>query len=290
MKNVETVSIASPNSAVRAEFVPAWGGIGSSLQVRGRELLYQHEFFWDPGTTRTRGGWPFLFPICGRLERGGVDGAYLYDGQLYRMSIHGFSTHMPWRVENAGDRQLDLVLTDTEATRKVYPFSFEVRLTYRAEDDALVCDQVYTNRGARPMPYYAGFHPYFRTPPAHDGKKDVNVRLQPVRRLKYNQRLTDIVGEDALPVMPISVMDPHASEMLLVVDEGAESVLKYPDGHSIHMTASGCPYVQLYTMLELPFFCIEPWMGHPNGLNTIGIPRWLEPGAVDRNVLRLWTM
>ena len=288
MKNVETVSIGSPNGAVRAEFVPAWGGIGSSLAIRGRELLYQHEFFWDPATPRTRGGWPFLFPICGRLERGGVDGAYLYDGHVYRMGIHGFSNHMPWQVEDADDKSLTLVLADTEATRKVYPFHFEVRLTYRAEHDALVCEQAYTNRGDRPMPYYAGFHPYFQTPATHAGKAEVRVDLNPVRRLKYNQRLTDIVGEEDLPKLPISVMDAHASEMLLCVGEDREARLLYPDGAVIHLRADPFDFIQLYTLPELPFFCIEPWMSQPNGLNTVGAPRWLGPGQSDRGVLKVW--
>ena len=48
------------------------------------------------------------------------------------------------------------------------------------------------------------------------------------------------------------------------------------------------PYVQLYTMTEKPFFCVEPWMAAPNSLNTAKGCRWLEPGAVEHGVLRLW--
>ncbi|HEY8240529.1 MAG TPA: aldose epimerase [Kiritimatiellia bacterium] len=285
---VDVWAIASPGGRVRAEVVPAWGGIGSSLVFDGRELLFQHEFFWNPESQRTRGGWPFLFPICGRLERGGVDGAYLHDGRVYNLPIHGFGSRMPWGVADSAEDRLTLVLTDTEATRAAYPFRFEVRLAYRVESDAFVCEQSYANRGDRPMPYYAGFHPYFRTPPPGAGKQDVKVDLKPVRRLKYNQRLTDIVGEEPVPTMPLSVTDPHASEMLLRVGEDREARLVHPDGLVIRMRAESFDYIQLYTMPELPFFCIEPWMSHPNSLNTAGAVRWLAPGQTERSVLRVW--
>jgi len=80
-------------------FVPELGGMGVSLTCETatglRELLWMHNEFWQEGSTCRYGGWPFLFPICARLERDGDPECYLYRGRRYRMPIHGFASRVP---------------------------------------------------------------------------------------------------------------------------------------------------------------------------------------------------
>ena len=59
----EVWTVESPDGAVRASIVPEMGAAVSSLRFGDRELLYQHPFFWDRASERTRGGFPFLFPV-----------------------------------------------------------------------------------------------------------------------------------------------------------------------------------------------------------------------------------
>ncbi|OGV42534.1 MAG: aldose epimerase [Lentisphaerae bacterium GWF2_57_35] len=299
VKGFEVCTIVSPSGKTRASFVPEKGGIGSSLIMMGpqgpRELLYQHDFFWDKGPVeRIPGGWPYLFPVCGRLERGGVMGPYLYEGRLYRLPSHGFGPRMPWKAVFENSSEVVLSLSATAATREVYPFSFEVDLRYRAEDDAFICEQTYRNAGMRPLPYYGGFHPYFATPAPGQGKEEILLDYHPIRRLIYNEKLSDVIGEGTLPQMPISIAEPRINELLTVVGADKETRLVYPDGMTLHMTAEGVedpdlfPYIQLYTMPEKPFFCIEPWMGFPNALNTVSGVRWLMPGQEEKGLLKVW--
>jgi galactose mutarotase-like enzyme len=299
--NGQTVcTISSPDGHTRASFVPAFGGIGSSLILPApggpRELLFLHDWFWEAAYCKTRGGWPFLFPICGRLERGGEQDAYLFNGAVRKLPIHGFSLRVPWTVQDTGRvDELVLRLADSEATRELYPFAFEVTVTYRAENGALVCEQSYTNRGPTVMPYYAGFHPYFLTPPPGPGKDAATVDFKPTRRYLYNPQLTDVVASREPPRPPLSITDASIHEALCGVGADAEARLRLADGLTIHLKPEGVedksmfPYLQLYTMAEKPFYCIEPWMGHPNGLNTVAVARLLPPGHTERAVLRLWT-
>ena len=46
-------------------------------------------------------------------------------------------------------------------------------------------------------------------------------------------------------------------------------------------------YVQLYTIPEQPFFCVEPWMSFPNAMNTVSGVRWLQPGQTECGILTL---
>ena len=298
-QNGQTVhTIYASDVLTRASFVPAFGGIGSSITMpdRGtaRELLYHHDFFWDEPYTKTRGGWPFLFPICGRLERDGAEGVYLYEGRLHQLPIHGFSLRVPWRVTGVpAPDALTMELVDSEATREAYPFAFRVALTYRVRPGVLSGELRVENRGERPMPYYAGFHPFFRTPAPGAGKEQTRVELGARRQWLYNAKLTDIRGQGEPPVFPAAASDPAVGETLNEVAAANATRLRYPDGFHLNLEVTETsvpamfPFVQLYTMPERPFFCIEPWMGHPNALNAVTGVRWLAPGAKDRAVLTL---
>jgi galactose mutarotase-like enzyme len=282
-----------------ATVVPALGAVVSSLRLPGaaglREVLYQHPHFWDPAVERTRGGIPFLFPVCGRLERGGATGTYLLDGRLHDLKIHGFAMRAPWQVVKSDDVSLTARLVDTEHSRAAFPFRFRVTLTFRFEAGAFLIDQAYENTGTRPMPYYAGFHPFFATPAPGQGKEATRLDFRPVSRWVYNGTLSDICRVDDPPTLPRSVTDPAINEMLARVDTDREVRLLHPDGLVVHTRADGVeddgmfPFVQLYTMPDRPFFCVEPWMGFPKALNTASGARWLAPGRIEHGRLNVWT-
>jgi len=293
-------TISSPDGHSRASFVPEKGGVGSSLimpwQNQERELLYQHDHFWQRGNPNLPGGWPFIFPICARIERDGIFGNYLYDGELYNLPIHGFASAMPWQVKSDDQNQPDkitLTLSATPETLKCYPFRFHIELEYSMENNKFICKQTYTNNDTKPMPYYGGFHPYFLTPPAQQGKEKVMLDYKPLRRFRYNERLTDLIGTQELFPLPASITNPIINEQLVELKENKTITLSYPDGFKITMQADGVedvnlfPYVQLYTQAQEPFICIEPWMGFPNALNTIAGSRWLRPGQSEHGVLQL---
>ena len=87
---------------------------------------------------------------------------------------------------------------------------------------------------------------------------------------------------------------PAINERITRVGEDREAKLRLPDGLTIHLAAEGVedsdlfPYIQLYTMADKPFFCVEPWMAFPNALNTVAGARWLKPGQSERGMLRVW--
>ena len=102
---MQVYTISSANGRTRASFVPKKGGFGTSIIMphknQDREILFlDQENFWHKETDNTcyPGGWPFLFPICGRLERLNQAGTYIYNAHVYQLPIHGFATTMPWQV------------------------------------------------------------------------------------------------------------------------------------------------------------------------------------------------
>ena len=293
-----TYTINSEDTTTSMTILPERGGFGSSIIMPTkngpREMLHQHDFFWDKEWNDFPGGWPFLFPVCARIGRDGTTGVYLYDGKQYQLNIHGFGWHSSWEVVDEADDALTIRLQANEQTMQVYPFNFEVVLRYQVEHQQVSCHQMYTNRGDNRMPYYAGFHPYLRMPAAGQGKEKVILDYKPIRRFKYNDAMTDIVGEQPLFQLPTHITNPEILEQLTYLGEDKEVCLKLPDGTKIHLCAEGSEdrdlfsYVQLYTIEDKPFFCAEHWMSFPNAINTCEGVRWLEPGESESGFMKLW--
>jgi len=281
-------SLAAAGGKTRADIVPGLGGIVSSLHLpdptgKPRECLFQYPGFWDRDTEELRGGIPPLFPICGRLLKDGVRGLYHVDGQPYVLPIHGFSMRFPWDVVEAqAPDALRLSLVDSPATRKIYPFPFELDLLYSVAAEGFTSRLTVRNTGDAPMPFYAGFHPYFATPPPGAGKEQTFFDLQPVARHLYNSTKTDLVATAPVPPLPMSVADVDINELLLEVRNPCETRLVWPDGFTLVQRASpALRYRQFYTLPDQPFFCDEPWMAPPGSMNRPGAAPLLPPGASE---------
>ncbi len=285
-----TVEIVASDGVSRMAFCPEKGGAAYSLVLPGvkgpRELLYVHDNFWQDDFDDLIGGWPFCFPVCARLQRDGVPGTYVIQGQRYQLPIHGVSWYQPWQVVTHTSDRLQLQLNSNAHSLEHYPFEFSVCLAYRIEPGRLHCSVEVRNLGEQAMPYYAGFHPYFLTP-AGEAKRRVMVNMRSDYCLQYNDSFTDVVGRKPALAWPLSVADPAMNEQLShVLGENCFD-LDYGDGDQLSMRCVGegamsFPYLQTYTMVEKPFVCVEPWMGHPNALNTAGACHWLEPAAHHR--------
>ena len=293
-RSCHPVSLASANGRVRAEIVPELGGIVSSLILPGpdghpRECLYQHDWFWEPGTAHTRGGIPLLFPICGRLLTNDSPGLYHIKGAPYHLPIHGFAMRLPWEVRDSRSPDaLRLRLVDSAATRAMYPFAFELDLAFRVSAAGLSCELTVHNSGDAPLPYYAGFHPYFATPPPGAGKEQTHFEAAARARLRYNETKTDVLGSAPPPTFPRSIAGDDINDLLLDVAGHGESRLLFPDGFQIVQTAAArFRYRQFYTLPDEPFFCDEPWMAPPGSLDRPGAARLLLPGQSDSASLHI---
>ena len=203
-KGNEVYTIVSQSGNTRAAFVPAKGAVGSSIMMPFadgmREILFLHDGFWEKENVfDLLGGFPFLFPVCGRLERMGHPGNYLYQGFTYNLPIHGFSAYSKWDVVDSSDpASLVMELQENKDTLAIYPFKFKIQLKYTVASGLLTCEQTYVNTDDKPLLYYAGFHPYFLTPLPEEGKEQVMLNFKPTRLFRYNDRLTDLNGEKKL--------------------------------------------------------------------------------------------
>lgn len=291
--HIPVFTLTSSDGPAQAEVVPQLGGTVSSLLLPDshgpRECLYQHEWFWDPLTEETRGGIPLLFPVCGRLLKDGTPGLYPVDGKPFHLPIHGFAMRLPWDVADSSQPDgLRLRLSDSARTRLVYPFAFGLELHFRISSDSLSIQLTVTNTGTSPMPYAAGFHPYFSTPPVGKGKDKVTFSADARKGCIYNETKTDIIATAHPPSFPKSVSDEESHSMLLEMDPSGTSQLHFPDSRPLTLHATSLfRYRQFYTLPNEPFFCDEPWMAPPNTLNHSDTVHHLAPGQSECGRFRI---
>ena len=112
-----------------------------------------YEFVWqgDPKFWKDRS--PTLFPICGQL----YNGKYTYNGKEYKMGGHGFARKFEFALKAQTDRSLTLTLSVNEATKEIYPFDFELDITYSLDGNKLTVSADIKNNGDEIMPEMARF-------------------------------------------------------------------------------------------------------------------------------------
>ena len=261
----------------KLEVVPDRGGIITSWQVQGRELLYMDTArFADPNLS-VRGGIPILFPICGNLP----NNAYTHNGQSYSLKQHGFARDLPWEVvdqQTENGLSLTIALESNEQTRAVYPFDFRVEFTYRLEDQRLIIEQRFTNASSERMPFSIGFHPYFL---ALDKSQ-----------LRFEIPATEAIDQKTQQRQPFfNTFDFSQAEIdwaFLDLNQRVGSVADL--SRHTRVTLSANPEFSTFVFWTLQgkdFYCLEPWSAPRNALNTGEQLIYLEPGATLETTITL---
>jgi galactose mutarotase-like enzyme len=251
------------------EVVPERGGIITKWRVNGEEIFYlDAERFTNPELS-VRGGNPILFPICGNLP----DNTYTYQGKQYTLKQHGFARDLPWKVTDQVTQDkasLTVVLNSNEQTRAVYPFDFELAFTYHMQGNTLEVQQNYTNKSSDPMPFSFGFHPYFAVSdktqlefeiPSNEYQDQKTKEMHSFNgNFDLNRDEIDVAFKQ-LTSQSATVTD-HSRKLKLILDYD-----------------NAFPILVFWTLKGKDFYCLEPWSGPRNAINTGEHLTILEPGA-----------
>lgn len=260
------------------------GEAAAEIAPQGAELrrwsCFGREWLWSGDPAWWNRVSPLLFPIVGAL-RGGT---FTHGGQSYALPRHGFARDLPWTPVEHTAEAVRLRLVDTESTRAVYPFPFQLDVGYRLGPDSLHLQATLTNPGSEDLPASFGLHPAFRWPLDPAFPKDAHhVRFEhpepgPLRRLEG-----DLLGGTA--PSPVEGRDLPLSDDLFSQDalvwEGPRSrslVYGVPGGPALRL-AWDLPQLALWSKPGAPFLCLEPWQGHADPEDFDG-PLLDKPGVV----------
>jgi len=247
------------------------GGEALRWSCAGREMLWQAQAaIWD----RTA---PLLFPVCGWTRNGIRVG-----GKSYPLGLHGFAASQRFDVVAQGADHVMLRLSDNEATRAVYPFCFELNVTYRLSEDALEVDATVTNRGDGTMPYAFGLHPGFRWLGASDEcglifdeAEDAQVPVIAPGGLFSDQVRSVPMQRRELPLGG----DLFAREALCFLHARSRGLtLAGPEGR-LQVELEGFPHWVIWSKPGAPFVCLESWTGYCDPVGFVG-DLFEKPGMI----------
>jgi galactose mutarotase-like enzyme len=257
--------------------VPERGGIITSWQINGQELFYlDADRFTDPALS-VRGGIPLLFPICGNLP----DDTYSLDGKTYSLVQHGFARNLPWSVSQQSTdhgASLTVTLKSDDTTRAGYPFDFELNYIYTVRGNQLELRQRHTNLSDRPMPFSTGIHPYF----AAGDKTQLSVELpSSTYNIKGAAELQSFEGKFDFEQDEIDFAFVNLTGNTAVVTDRSNNLkltVEYDKSYST---------LVFWAVKGKDFYCLEPWTGPRNAINTGEHILHIAPGETMETLITM---
>ena len=217
-------------------------------------------------------GAPVLFPLVSNNRVGDKEHHYEWNGNVFEMPQHGFARRSKWSILEQTATSITMELTDNEVTRASYPFAFRFCLTYRLGRGRLHWEQVVENRSDAPLPFSAGFHPYFAVPlTAKSERGACFVEIPDAKRLTPVGPFERFTARP-FPAQNWSVQEEVADTMFLTDLKKQELILIDPVSElEVVFNFEDAPrhrFVAVWSKsTSEPFYCLEPWTAMPNSFS-----------------------
>jgi galactose mutarotase-like enzyme len=212
---------------------------------------------------------PILFPIVGRL----LNDQHTYDGKKYTMRQHGFARDQVFEVLEHHETSVTLCIKVNDHTRAQYPFDFELRVNYELIGSILTISHEVINTDTKDLLFSIGGHPGFHIDGnlndyALDFGGEFAVKQHLIAGNYYNGETKDIylnrtfnLSDSLFASDAIVIKSPPFQSIGFGKKEGPKLLTL----HSKDWSAVG-----LWTKPGAPFFCIEPWWGWADDMNSVG--------------------
>lgn len=228
--------------------------------VAGRDWLHRGDAHWWPRSS------PLLFPVVGKSRNDQVR----IGQQTYPMPMHGFAGRQVFELASATTDSALFRLTDNEATRGHYPYSFLLEVTYRLSARSIALEARIANTGDDEIPVAFGTHPAFLWPlPGGEGQphfvrfdRDVSnqvPRITPDAHFMPETQPVEMSARD----LPLGQGQCFTGRALCFLGQGQAVVRFGPkDGPYLQASGRGFRHLALWSKPRAPFLSIEHWTAH----------------------------
>ena len=253
------------NYEIKNEYIKAkiksFGAELNSLQKIDDSL----EYIWQGDKEFWSRHSPILFPIVGRLK----NDSYFYKNQKYNMSQHGFARDKEFEIVEKKDDFIEFKLSSDEKTLKIYPFSFELYLSYKLERNSLIVSYKVINKSDEKMLFSIGAHPAFNWSLEKDLKKEdyfLEFEINNSKRYFLNELglvfdSIDLKFEDKKLFLNEELFKNDA---LVFNDLNIKNLTfkNIRNENFIKLNFENFAYLGIWSKPSgSPFLCIEPWFG-----------------------------
>jgi galactose mutarotase-like enzyme len=255
--------ITISNSILTAQIKSLGAELCSLKNNENKEYIWEgNPDFWGKHS-------PILFPIVGTLK----NNSYQYNETEYHLSRHGFARDMDFELVDKKENSVTFSLQSSEETLKIYPFIFELQITYTLNENSLSIQYKVINNGRSKMPFSIGAHPAF----ALEGNfENYAIQFEKKESLEYyllendlisNKTKTLEVQNDRIPL----TYELFKNDALIfkILESKSLTILKNKNPF-LKVNFEGFPSLGIWTKVNAPFVCIEPWCGYSDTVNSSG--------------------
>lgn len=217
------------------------------------------EYLWQGNPDIWYGQSPVLFPIIGRV----LDDKYYLNGKEYIMPKHGLFRKREAQVFAQEENKITFIETEDEETLKIYPYNFEVYVTFELIGKSLRSSYKIVNKNDKVMYFSIGGHPGFNCTIGDRLVFDENETLDTVsidtECLRNGKTIPVLNNEKSITV----TKDIFNDDALIFTGIKSKHITLESDQHNrkVKFDMGGCPYLGIWAKPGAPYVCIEPWWG-----------------------------
>jgi galactose mutarotase-like enzyme len=230
-------------------------------KLTGTEYIWQGDpAFWASHA-------PTLFPIIGALK----NDTYHFEGKEYHLPKHGFFRENEQVIlKKKANDQLTFSLKFSENTLKVYPFKFEIEITFSLKGKSLDIKHQIFNLDTKEIYFSVGGHPAFNAP-LFPGETYEDYYLEFDQNMELN---TAVLSKDGLISNTSEAVLKNENKINLRKDLFNNDALIFQDitskkislnskhtGKILSLSYSDFNNLGLWAKPNAPYVCIEPWLG-----------------------------
>ena len=217
------------------------------------------EYMWQAGEQWPRHS-PILFPIVCSVN----NNTYVVDGKEYHLPRHGFARDTEFTVISQTEEKVTLALHESEESLKVYPYRFNLAITYRLEGNKIHVIWHVENTDSQEIHFQIGGHPAFNVP---GGRLEGIIKLdneEPMDALKSyadgSHDMVEVPLEADMGILEICNNFFRNDSVKIHKRQTRRAMLMDTDGEpavTVDYKTPVCAFWSPYGK-QAPFVCIEP--------------------------------
>jgi len=219
-----------------------------------------YEYLWQGDESIWYGQSPILFPIVGRL----IDDKYTLNNTEYTMPKHGFARKTEWTLLSKEDDSMSFILSESEDTLKIFPYEFDLIVTYTINENTLTVNHCVVNKNDKEMYFSLGAHPGFNCKIGDrlvfDTKECLSTeKIDLVNSLRLPETYPVLNNETDI----IITQDIFNEDALILHGIKSENItlIHNDNKHTVKFNLGKAPYLGIWAKPGAPYVCIEPWFG-----------------------------
>ena len=246
----------------------------AKINSKGAELIsllnnYQREYIWEGNPVFWGKHSPVLFPIVGTLK----NNSFRFHDKTYELSRHGFARDYEFKIVHESQKQVVFSLQSNRETKKLYPFDFELQISYTLKENELVIGYKIINNDEVTMPFSIGGHPAFALPLNFENyaiafEDEENLVSYTLENDLLSDKTVAIPIQDKKLPLTYSLFEKDA---LIFKKLNSKRISILENNVAIlHFKFNGFPNFGIWTKNKASFICLEPWLGYSDTKNTTG--------------------